>query len=418
MYAELSDYFYVWEKRTLGRVWPEFFQDELTDKKNEAVANPARFKDAGRRRKELATADYEAKMTAIFEECHRILRDDGVLTVMFTHKKAEAWDTLGLALMEAGFTIETSWPVPTESETSLHQAKKNAAQSTIFLVCRKREQRQGTTTFYEDIEADVRAAARDALERFRAFGIDGVDLLLSTYGPALSVISNHWPVLSSEADPVTGRNRPLRPEEALDTARSELVRLQRQRLIGRTAQLDALTDFTLLAWQTFQAREFPFDEARRLALAVGGLDVDTLARAKLVSKKSGTVVLLEPNQRVRRKSDAEAQLPGVRLEASSFEHMVDAVHTALLIAQQDGASVARQFLEKAGLSKDARFLAAVQGFVNAIPRTRGKGGWVVPEAGLLDELAVFLDGISIPAAVEVSERAQQGSLGFDESVDG
>lgn len=417
MYAELSDYFYVWKKRTLGLVWPEFFQDDLTDKKNEAVANPARFKDAGRRRKELATADYEAKMTAIFEECRRVLRDDGVLTVMFTHKKAEAWDTLGLALMDAGFTIETSWPVPTESEHSLHQAKKNAAQSTIFLVCRKREVRRAVPVFYEDIESDVRTVAREALQRFSAFGIDGVDLLLSTYGPALSVISSQWPVYSSEADPVTGKNRPLRPEEALATARQEVVRLQRERLIGKSAMLDPLTDFTLLAWETFRAREFPFDEARRLALAVGGLDVDTLARAKLLTKKSGTVVLLEPGQRLRRKGDADSQLPGVRLEATSFEYLVDAVHTALHLTNQDGPAVAKQFLEKLGLTRDARFLAAVQGFLNAIPRTRQKGKWVVPEAGLLDELAVFLEGVTVPSPVDEPEQAVQDGIDFDGDVD-
>lgn len=413
MYAELSDYFYVWEKRTLGLVWPEFFQDELTDKKNEAVANPARFKDAGRRRKELATADYEAKMTAIFEECNRVMREDGVLTVMFTHKKAEAWDTLGLALMDAGFTIETSWPVPTESEHSLHQAKKNAAQSTIFLVCRKRETFSSSSVFFEDIESDVRTAAREALQRFNSFGIEGVDLLLSTYGPALSVISSHWPVYSSEADPVTGRNRPLRPEEALATAREEVVRLQRERLIGRSAVLDTLTDFTLLAWETFRAREFPFDEARRLALAVGGLDVDTLARAKLLTKKSGTVVLLEPSQRLRRKGEVDNQLPGVRLDASSFEHLVDAVHTALYLTEQDGPVVAKQFLEKLGLARHTRFLAAVQGFINAIPRTRQKGRWVVPEAGLLDELAVFLEGVTVPTSQDEPEVLVQGGIEFE-----
>jgi len=118
MYAELADFFYVWEKRTLGLIHPDLFEAELTDKQNEAVANPARFAEFGARRKELANADYQAKMAAIFAECARILRDDGVLTVMFTHKRAEAWDTLGMALMEAGLTIETSWPVNTESSTA------------------------------------------------------------------------------------------------------------------------------------------------------------------------------------------------------------------------------------------------------------------------------------------------------------
>ncbi|GIW50772.1 MAG: hypothetical protein KatS3mg081_0127 [Gemmatimonadales bacterium] len=77
-------------------------------------------------------------MLACFREFRRILRDDGVLTVMFTHKRADAWNALGRALIEAGFTVHASWPVRTESEHSLHQAKKNAAQSTILLVCRKR----------------------------------------------------------------------------------------------------------------------------------------------------------------------------------------------------------------------------------------------------------------------------------------
>lgn len=93
----------------------------------------------GRRKKELADLDYETKMTAIFAEAHRVLRVDGVLSVMFTHKRAEAWNTLGMSLLQAGFTIETSWPVNTEFENSLHQANMNSAASTIMLVCRKRD---------------------------------------------------------------------------------------------------------------------------------------------------------------------------------------------------------------------------------------------------------------------------------------
>ena len=201
-----------------GAIWPDLMPGGLADVKNEAVANVARFADSGRKKKALAVADYEAKMQAIFAECNRVLRDDGVLTVMFTHKRAEAWDTLGMALMQAGFTIETSWPVNTESEQSLHQAKKNSAASTIMLVCRKRgRRRQESHPYFEDLEADVRSAARDAVERFSAAGISGVDLLLSTYGPALSVVSAQWPVYSSEADE-SGRSRLLRPEEALDAA--------------------------------------------------------------------------------------------------------------------------------------------------------------------------------------------------------
>lgn len=411
MYAELADFFYVWEKRTLGLIHPDLFGSELTDKQNEAVANPARFAEFGARRKDLANQDYQAKMEAIFAEASRVLRDDGVMTVMFTHKKAEAWDTLGTALMEAGFTIETSWPVHTESQSSLHQAKKNAAASTIMLVCRKRPPRAegDANPYFEDLEADVRAAARDAMDRFSAAGIEGVDLLLATYGPALSVISSAWPVYSSEADE-SGRSVLLRPEQALESAREELVSRQVKRLVGSEANLDPLTDFSMIAWDTFRAAEFPFDEARRLALAVGGLDVDELVKAKLVKKKAGSVVLLEPKMRVRRGDDPT--LPGVRPGASEFGSTVDAVHTLIYVADIDGVAAAKALIDRAGLEKDAAFLACFQGLVNSIPRTKEKGEWVRPEAATLDLLATtcFPDIEVPPDPAPAYEDADQQEL--------
>jgi len=400
MYAELADFFYVWEKRTLGRLIPEYFVGDLTDKENEAVANPARFAAMGRRRSELADLDYEAKMTAIFDEARRVMRDDGVLSVMFTHKRAEAWDTLGMGLLQAGFTIETSWPVNTEAETSLHQANMNSAASTIMLVCRKRDtQPEGGRVYLEDIEQEIREAARAAAQRFQHDGIEGVDLLLSTYGPTLSVISQRWPVYSSTPDAV-GRDQLLRPEDALDLAREEVVELRRSRLVGRAAQVDDVTDFVLMAWDIFGAREFPYDTARLLALAVGGLDVDDLARWKVVSKKSGVVTLLPPEERVRRSGD---DLPGVRPEGTTFTYMVDAVDTALYIAANDGIPAAKRFLDRLGYTEDSRFIAALRGLANAIPRTQVRGAWVVPEAGLIDTLCtLYFPEIERPEVEELA----------------
>ena len=404
MYAELADFFYVWEKRTLGRLVPDYFRDELTDKDNEAVANPARFAAMGRRKNELADLDYESKMTSIFAESRRVLADDGVLSVMFTHKRAEAWDTLGMGLLQAGFTIETSWPVNTEAETSLHQANMNSAASTIMLVCRKREDRETEhRTYLDDIEHDIRLAARDAATRFQHDGIDGVDLLLSTYGPTLSVISQNWPVYSSTPD-ADGRDQLLRPEDALALAREEIVDLRRSRLVGKAAKVDGLTDFVLLAWDTFGAREFPFDTARLLALAVGGLDVDDLERAKIVSKSSGKVTLLTPKERLRR--GADSGLPGVTPEASSFEYIIDAVDTALYIAEVDGQQAAKRFLDRHGYTSDGGFVSTLQGLANAIPRTKVKGTWAVREAGLIDTLCtLYFDDVVLPEAEEMAALA-------------
>jgi len=391
MYAELSDFFGVWEQHTIGTVWPDLMPGGLADQTNEAVANSARFVDFGRRKNELATADYQAKMQAIFAECGRVLRDDGVMSVMFTHKRAEAWDTLGMALMESGFEIATSWPVNTESEQSIHQAKKNAAASTVMLVCRKRPAARREETFFEDLVPDIKTAAREALARFEKDGISGVDLLLSTYGPVLSVISAAWPVYSSEAT-ADGRARLLRPEEALNVAREELVEARRRSIVGREVTFDPVTDFWLIAWELFQAEEFPYDEARRLALAVGGQDPEGLAAEGILKKKTGTVVLQTPADRRRR------VLRSVQDGDFQSLSLVDILHGVLITADLDGLAAARTLMDRHGLTADARFLGLIQGAVNAIPRTKRNGTFIRPEAKTLDSLVVsYLPSIVVPS---------------------
>ncbi|MBD2429021.1 DUF1156 domain-containing protein, partial [Phormidium sp. FACHB-1136] len=114
-YSEISDFFYVWMKRTLGDIMPELFNSELTDKDREAVANPSRFRNMGESAEELANRDYEAKMALAFAEYFRVLRDDGVMTVQFNHKDSGAWDVLAKSLIDAGFEITASWAVSTEN---------------------------------------------------------------------------------------------------------------------------------------------------------------------------------------------------------------------------------------------------------------------------------------------------------------
>jgi hypothetical protein len=267
----------------------------------------------------------------------------------------------------------------------------------------------------EDIEFEVRQVARAAVERFRADGIEGVDLLLSAYGPTLGVVSRHWPVHSSEADE-SGRARLLRPEEALTIARSEIVRVQRARLVGHPIEFDPLTDFVVAFWDMVRDDTSTFDEARRLAFAVGGLDIDELQRAKIVEKKTGTVRLLSPRERVRPRGSDEG-LSGVRPQAGSFGTLIDAVHTVCLVADEDGLAHAKALMDRTGLLKDSRFSAAVQALVNAVPRVKAKGGaFVLPLAGSLDRLVTaYMPHVALPVDAVEDEPPAQGDL-FADSV--
>ena len=170
-YSEMADFFYVWLKRTQGHRRPEWFSTYLCDHDVEAVVNLSRHRDGkpskkGKRdgstaeARAKAHAFYEKLMTESFREARRVLRDDGVLTVMFTHKKQEAWASLFTSLIRAGFVITATWPVKTESEHSLHQAKKNAAQSTVILVARKRPEQAGVGYFNTSMRAEIRDRAQ------------------------------------------------------------------------------------------------------------------------------------------------------------------------------------------------------------------------------------------------------------------
>lgn len=399
MYAELSDFFYVWLKRSLADTWPEFCDLAITEKQEEAVANPSLFRDiathAGRGKRavgtstaaELASAHYEDLLTQSFAEAHRVLKDQGVLNVMFTHKRVDAWDTLGAALLNSGFAITSSWPIATESENSLHQAKKNSAQSTILLNCHKR----GSTTpaYWADIRQEVGQAAVDAVGRFSGHGLKGVDLTLATYGPVLAVLSRNWPVFTGELD-AEGKPEVLRPDTALDLAREKVAALKKRGLLGgKDVDFDRVTDWWLLAWSDFQAAEFPAAEALKLSLAMH-LDLDALSKThRLIKAASGKVTLLTPAQRRTAK--------GLDVDAGSYSTLVDALHALMLVYEEDGVRAAQGWLGRHGLTDDTRFKDLVGAAMYAVPRRKQKGMFVRPEARVLDSLRTsFFDDIVLP----------------------
>lgn len=356
MYAEMADFFYVWQKRTLGDLYPEAFVGELTDKHAEAVANPALFATTGGKRAvQQAEENYRHKMQEVFQEAFRVLKPDGVLTVMFTHKRVEAWDTLASALIHAGFEISASWPVHTESEHSLHIANKNAAESTILLVCRKRATSQGG--WWDELLPLVRERVLERAKTFEQKGFRKLDLMLATYGPALQVLSEHWPVKDS-----TGQL--VQPERVLEVARALVTQLRVTELVRhRQVELDPLTRWYVLAWDVFGAEKFPFDEARLLALTCG-VDLERqIIREHNVAAKSGKyVVLLTPVERMEgHRRGSPERTP---------ESLLDGLHLALMLYEREGVASATQYLREHRLDGDVRFQALVDAGLLAIPRVR------------------------------------------------
>jgi adenine-specific DNA methylase len=386
MYAELSDFFYVWLKRTAGQVFPEFFRRALTDKENEAVANPAKFKDQ-KGAKALAGRDYQERMAAIFAECRRVLKPDGIMTLMFTHKATGAWDALTKGLMHAGFTITASWPINTEAEGSLHIKDKAAANSTIFLACRPRAvlASGAETQYWEDVEPLVAGAVRKRVAEFQAAGIRGVDLYLASFGPALEEFSKHWPLKRGTPNPLPPSHKraqrdlfpeewdpyAVSPEDALNAARREVKSWRLEQLTHKRAraELDGRTSWFVLAWDAFQAPMFPYDEALRLARAVG-VDLDKDIVGTLCEKKGSDLTMWDSVQRANKSALGSA-------DGSSG--MIDALHHAAYQGRTKTLEAARELLERAGIIEDGNFRAAMQAILEVLPVGTAFSGVDLPD---------------------------------------
>ncbi len=379
MYAELSDYFYVWMKRLLGDVYPELFESTLTDKDKEAVANAARFKDFDSSAK-LAEQDYEAKMLNAFKEIHRVLRDDGVLTVMFTHKSNDAWNALGRSLIEAGFEITATWPIKTESEHSLHQAGKIAASSTIILVCRKRSMVPATRGWWEETRPILYDKAYSRAKELSEQGVRGVDLQISTYGPALQVISSRWPVVDRSGAEVS-------PIKAIEEASKASIDFRLTQLTRYRGDIDKPTLFYIDAVDSFWGRLIPPDEAVKLSHVLN-VDIDELRRKYAVAEKKGNVIRL-PTAEERRKA-------GKFLINGKFSGSItlDKIHAAEITYQDKGARGVKQLYDSTDFLADQSYLAAFEALLNALPPSD-------PEYAVLSDVARYL----MKGKVEVKHTA-------------
>lgn len=259
-YAELSDYFYVWQKRTFRELYPDVFGRRLTNKTDEAVANPVRDGSAAK-----ADQVYEKLMSEIFAECRRVMKDDGILTMMFTHKTQEAWETLTRALIENGWIISSSFPVDSESGTSIHQKDQAAAASSIFLACRKRELTDREPSVWNGyggtgVMQQIRQAVRQSLQDYAVLHLNSVDEMVASYGSALKVLSENWPVMDGDAL--------VSPIRAMREASTVVAQYQMTKLSGGRLSVDDVSAEAAIALTLYGINGtgyFAFDDALSLS---------------------------------------------------------------------------------------------------------------------------------------------------------
>lgn len=264
-YADLSDFFYVWLKRSVDFLYPEHLAGELTPKRREAIVAPYRHDGDKDRAREF----YEGEMEAAFREAHRVLKPDAPLVCVYAHKTTLGWAALVEALRRAGFTITEAWPLDTEMpERSIGQGTASLA-SSIFLVARRRSA-EGVGA-YNDVVGDLDTIISERLERLSEAGVSGSDLVIAAIGAGLQAFTRY-----SSVELPNGEEVPA--ESFLEEVQSKVLNAvlgQVHGLSNGVGTIDPATRYYVIARFSFGYADIEFDEANNLARSAG-VELDDL----------------------------------------------------------------------------------------------------------------------------------------------
>ncbi len=373
MYSEISDAFYVWFREYLGDIFPTAFRDPDTNKKDEAVENPVIVdSDEDQSTSEAARERYEEKMSEIFSETYRVLDRGGTLTIYFTDKEVEAWDSLTMSIIRSGFIISATHTITSEVPNRIGVQENASADSTLLLTCRKpqREPADRTPTLWRDIKDTTREVARKkATELLESeHNLTKTDMIISAFGPTLRVFTQEFPV-------VDDKDNEVRPKQALTEARAAVTEvLIEQELSGDLQAVDALSTWYILAWLVYEDENIPYDEARQLGLGVGVRIDEIKNTTKIWSKSKDTLVLRGQDYRVRDYTALEAgekrreRAYPVNPQDISFDYNIDAVHAALNVLETKGGDFTWNWLKERDLQNASWFTKTVKSLLQVVPQ--------------------------------------------------
>lgn len=371
IYSEVADAFYVWFREYLGDTYPDEFRSPETNKEDEAVENPSLVSDteSGSKR-EAARNKYESRMSDIFGEAYRVLEEGGVLTIYFTDKEIDAWDSLTMSIINAGFNITATHTITSEMPQRIGVQQDASADSTLLLTCRKPTTRPDDRipTLWREIKEETKQVAREKASSLldSEHNLTKTDTIISAFGPTLRVFTENYPV-------VDDKDEIVRPREALREARTAVTEVLIQReLSGSLDNVDSLSTWYILSWLVYEKQSIPYDEARQLGLGVG-VEIDEVkSDTKIWSKSRDDVVLSGHQDRVQSYAELEngekrrVRKYPVDPRDESFEYDIDAVHAALDVLKTKGSDFTWNWLNERDFQNDSAFRSTVEGLLQVL----------------------------------------------------
>lgn len=339
-YADLSDFFYVWLRRTLRSVFPALFSTLAVPKAEELVATP--YRHGGR---DAAEAFFLTGMTAAMHRLAEQAHPAFPVTIYYAFKQSETasdagtastgWETFLDAVVRAGFAISGTWPMRTERDARSIGIGTNALASSIVLVCRQRPDNAPTATKREFRNA-LKGELPDALAYLQRGNIAPVDLAQSAIGPGMAVYTRYAKVLDAEGKPVSVRDALALINEVLDEALAE-----------QEGDFDADTRWALSWFEQVGFNDGAYGDAETLSKAKN-IAVSGLMGAGILTSRGGKVRLFRP-----------IDLPADWTPATDTRLTVwEMVHHLIRVLEAEGETAAAKLLTALGSKAEvARELA-------------------------------------------------------------
>lgn len=341
-YSYLSDFFYVWLKRTVGHLHPDLFSTPLAPRAGEIVAYTQR--EGGR---EAGGLLFEENLKRALQEIHRVLKPGGVAIVVYAYKSTGGWETLINSLLDSGLVATGAWPLDTEMEQRLRAKGSAALASSIYILARKLERQP--TGFYAEVREELREHLDAKLQRLWEEGIGGADFFIAAIGSAIEVFGRYQQVIDFEGN-VVRADRLLADVRTIATDYAVRQILQ-DGFAGEVSDLTRL--YVLWRWEYGEA-QVPFDEARKLAQSCGLDLAREWGRGGFVRKEKEFVRVLGPQRR-----DLDA------LEDS--HELIDVLHRVLLLWEKGRRAEIVQALALTGFGQGEAFYRVAQAVSETLP---------------------------------------------------
>lgn len=191
-YAHLSDFFYVWLRRSVPPSLLKFMQEDVVDKEHEIVVDrPHRLSTSSKDVK-----FYEENLRLAFQEGRRLVPSHGIAVVVFASKTTTSWEAILQAIVGAGWVLTASWPIDTEMETRVAAQGQARLASSVHLVCRPRENPDGSLRTddvgdWRMVLRELPARIHEWMPRLAKEGVVGADAIFACLGPALEIFSRY-----------------------------------------------------------------------------------------------------------------------------------------------------------------------------------------------------------------------------------